>query len=304
MPKISSNALFHFTNWDSLLGILENGFHPRFSLEYITFKNNDTFGYAIPIISFCDIPLSQIKLHVYRYGSYGIGLKKEWGISKGINPVLYVEKDSNLSNDIYDFTMNILKKYREEVGAIAERYKKTNDKILEFEKILNKDEVIKNMLNECKKELDTLDKLYDRANLRVKHIVNIIKYLKSYEGHSLGNHESLDEKIRFYDEREWRYIPDLKTCDNDLIKLDITYGLMKKEMFYNSDTLNEANSLLKMDNLSFQPDDIKYIIIKEESEILEMIRKLDQIKGDKYPSNTIKILTSRILTYDQINDDF
>lgn len=34
MANIKSNALFHFTkNIDSLKGILENGFSPRFSVE-------------------------------------------------------------------------------------------------------------------------------------------------------------------------------------------------------------------------------------------------------------------------------
>ena len=67
MVKLSSNTLFHFTKWENLIGILQNDFYPKFSLEKFSFKNNYTHQFVIPMISFCDMPLSQIKLHVNRY---------------------------------------------------------------------------------------------------------------------------------------------------------------------------------------------------------------------------------------------
>jgi hypothetical protein len=54
---------------------------------------------AIPMVCFCDIPLKFIsKTHIRRYGKYGIGFKKEWGISKNISPILYRIKNSNFEN--------------------------------------------------------------------------------------------------------------------------------------------------------------------------------------------------------------
>jgi hypothetical protein len=47
-----------------------------------------------PMISFCDIPLALAKDQISKYGSYAIGLSKEWGISNQLNPVIYLESNS------------------------------------------------------------------------------------------------------------------------------------------------------------------------------------------------------------------
>src|ERR1017187_10890632 len=51
--------------------------------------------YALPMTCFCDIPLSQIADHISFYGDYGIGMSKKWGLTKGLNPILYVNKGSS-----------------------------------------------------------------------------------------------------------------------------------------------------------------------------------------------------------------
>jgi hypothetical protein len=82
---ISSNTLFHFTDKrENLINILENEFRPHFCLENFNFFAHDMnyregFEIAIPMVCFCDIPLSQARIHMKHYGEYGIGLSKEWG---------------------------------------------------------------------------------------------------------------------------------------------------------------------------------------------------------------------------------
>jgi hypothetical protein len=97
---ISSNTLFHFTdNINNLIDILTNEFRPHISLEIFgdIFSGADIGNAeAIPMVSFCDLPLSQVKDHVEFYGNYGIGLSKEWGIANGVNPVMYLEPRSYL----------------------------------------------------------------------------------------------------------------------------------------------------------------------------------------------------------------
>lgn len=93
---LSSNSLIHLTKTkESLKGILTENFKIKYCLETIN-TTDKTFKAAIPMVSFCDIPLSEIKNHIQNYGSYGIGLQKEWGINNKLNPVLYIEKESIL----------------------------------------------------------------------------------------------------------------------------------------------------------------------------------------------------------------
>jgi Putative abortive phage resistance protein AbiGi, antitoxin len=65
------------------------------------------------IVCFCDLPLSNLSEHLNFYGNYGIGLTKEWGIGKGINPVIYLSQASELNIQLAKLRTNpILKKER------------------------------------------------------------------------------------------------------------------------------------------------------------------------------------------------
>ena len=77
-------------------------------------------------------------------------------------------------------------------------------------------------------------------------------------------------------------------------------------MYRQPEILADANKKLERDEtrLSFNADDIKYIIIEKESEINEMIKALRVIKGIRYNSDTIDRLASRIITVKQIEGDF
>ncbi len=128
---ISSESLFHFTSkFEYLESILKGAFYPRYSLEYIPSINRETkelkkINKAIPMVCFCDIPLSQVKDHINFYGSYGIGLKKSWGRSVGLNPIIYLDKDSILSDHLVDMSFEIFKdefKDKDEFKKLKERY--------------------------------------------------------------------------------------------------------------------------------------------------------------------------------------
>ncbi len=100
MP-LSSSVVIHFTKEKlNLVGILKNNFNLNYCKETITLKNTPT-SFLVPMVSFCDIPLSEIKNHIQKYGNYGIGLTKEWASRNGLNPVLYIEANSSLSKSYH-----------------------------------------------------------------------------------------------------------------------------------------------------------------------------------------------------------
>jgi len=99
MP-LSSNSLIHLTKEKkSLIGILQENFKIHYCLEEITTRYG-SIHIAVPMVSFCDIPLSEIKNHISKYGRYGLGLKKEWAIRNKLNPIFYLEKESELGSNI------------------------------------------------------------------------------------------------------------------------------------------------------------------------------------------------------------
>jgi hypothetical protein len=99
MPAISSNTLFYFTtSADNIIHIIKKGFMPRFCLEEfgseIFTGITDKIEQAIPMTCFCDLPLSMIDTHLDFYGSYGIGLSKEWGQENGLTSITYIHDKS------------------------------------------------------------------------------------------------------------------------------------------------------------------------------------------------------------------
>jgi flavorubredoxin len=54
----------------------------------------------------------------------------------------------------------------------------------------------------------------------------------------------------------------------------------------------------------FEPKDIKYVIIRHDSEISEFINVVRESKGTKYTHSDVEHLMTRIITVDQITDDF
>lgn len=100
---LSTNILWHQTSNEGIKNIIEKkSFVCSYSLETILWKGS-TRKIAFPMISFCDIPFSD--MHEYlldkegkvvgKYGKYTIGMKREWGKANRLSPVWYRDKDSS-----------------------------------------------------------------------------------------------------------------------------------------------------------------------------------------------------------------
>jgi hypothetical protein len=258
---ISAKSLFHFTSKpEYLISILENGFFPRYSLEDSKFKYSPSC--AIPMVCFCDLPLSDVSDHIGFYGNYGLGLKKEWAIDNGINPVLYLSNVSQLSKCLEIIGRNTVGVYANFQRALIDG--------------LASDDQINAFINEYG-----------------KYAMEIEDYIKPIEGKMYKDGKEINKY--FYDEREWRYIPQIET--------DYQNYRLSKEDYHNSIKLAQANAQLsKKCNLKFKIDDIKYIILSSENDVYSTIEAINEI----YAKESLKsksTLCSRILTVNQIKED-
>ncbi|HHF2874138.1 TPA: abortive infection system antitoxin AbiGi family protein, partial [Vibrio diabolicus] len=212
--------------------------------------NNQEYVMYVPMVSFCDIPLSQIKDHIKKYGKYGIGLTKTWAEQSKLNPVLYIEKQSNISQCLD----------------------------LAYDKLVY----------DIEGNIDQLPK----AN---RCFYDVFRHIKNYEA-DLIRKNTVHKNYRFYDEREWRFVP--STCEDCLM-------VMGEEIF-NSPKNNplrlKAMQKIKNQILKFDIRDIKYLIVKDESDINTLVQHLKRTKGNISYDEMDKLLT-RVLTAEQIHTD-
>lgn len=252
MSSLYPDILFHFTSKEGLEGILKDTFSVSYAREKIVGKGKST-EFAVPMVSFCDLRVSELKEHMGKYGSYGIGLTKEWANKQGLNPVFYVSKHSPYAGDF--------------IKAIEDLYSQVND-------------------------TNKIDETFAAENTYM-NILNTYRYIKNYEGKLTRSNGKTTRNYRFADEREWRYIPPLDSTDFPFVSVDKIPTAEEKKQF---------NQLVSHIKLSFQPEDIKYLIIESDDEIIDLIHHLENVKG-RFDDQTRRRLASRILTAEQINSD-
>lgn len=184
---LSTSSLFHYTKKDSLFKILESRcFKPNFSPEKFFLYNEeegatDLFDEVyIAMICFCDIPLNLVGNHIEIYDKYAIGLTKEWGCSIGVSPVIYYPSNGGTKSIIKHLIHSYHSDY---INIKTIQEKKYGENIFDKEGIL----------------LIEIMKTYNR-------ILDLIFYTKPYQGEFTKN-DILYHDYKFYDEREWRFIP-------------------------------------------------------------------------------------------------
>ena len=259
--KISSSRLFHYTNTiENLLGILRNGFKIKYSLEKLnlfdTTEKELTDEFAIPMICFCDLPLTLVENHMLVYGKYSIGLKKEWGEKQAICPIIYLPKESETR---YVFEQ------------LVRNYNKNHSDPERVTKSLKDPKLAYHILE--------IINLFDG-------IIDLIMYIKPYIGLYERKRISFkDENYKFYDEREWRYKPS---------KLLVRKSFMTKAEYLSYNSEEERNMNLK--SIGFEKEDIVDIIVPEnEIEIVRNeLKKIEGLKDlDPKIVNTIENKTKK-----------
>jgi hypothetical protein len=244
--NLSSNELFHFTEFKYLKSILESkSFLPRFNLEFThlsdSFQRRSAF-LPIAMVCFCDIPFEHSKTHRKRYGNHGIVLTENWKLMKALNPIIYIQSESFLANIFANF-VNM-----------------TNDFIPLME---NKENEIKVPLT-----LANVGNNLTYLTYFLKQFENKTKKMIEYEGKI-----RVFEKRKFYDEREWRYIPFEADNKNEL--------LISIQDYDNLNKLEQANKNLEKYKLDFELDDIKYLIVNNKKEKQELNNLINEIFKQK-----------------------
>jgi len=242
--SLSSNELFHFTKFENLKGIIDSkAFFPRYCLEF-TFLSNlfERQASLLPVAMtcFCDIPYELSHHHRERYGNHAIIMNENWKISRKLNPIMYIQPESSVAELLADFTNTA-------IGFTPLIADENNDIAVA-------------------KSLGAVTRKLTRLQYFIKQFENKEEVIIEYA----GKHRKF-EKRRFYDEREWRYVP--SPDDFFFLPLEI-------HEYDDEDKLNEANNRLKQYSLTFEYSDVKYLIVQNEIERQEIIKLIGNNKID------------------------
>ncbi|MBD2753746.1 abortive infection system antitoxin AbiGi family protein [Spirosoma validum] len=305
MPNLSANTLFHFTPRKWLLSIFENGFIPRYSAEFAPEQDKGYFNnfpivkefakgeggkliekdltgshqvtHYIPMICFCDIPLTSLVKHMNVYSSFGLGLTKEWAIAKKLNPIMYVNEESDYFGRIagmlfmLDMTFRML---QEPYSQIENHFPNLHNNA-NFEKIGTMNIFQGQLFSDLYKYIKTHLKPYQTKNV----------------------YRNQPPPYRYYDEKEWRYVPFLP--DSEKLP-SLIEGILA------DDKIAALNKQMEKHPLSFTPKDVKYILVEKDSDIEFVVGILNdiRIRTNKFSPEDINQLTTKIMTRTQIEEDF
>lgn len=290
--NLSANTLFHFTSkTDNLFKIINEGFKPNYCLETWPGMENQRNEIAFPMVCFCDIPLSSITEHASKYGKYALGVSKDWGVKNAITPIIYTHINSiterfqaTLHNNLISL-FNIDTKLPEYAD-----FKKHNDIVqqltLAVPNIFERDP-------DKKKAHHILSDTYSM-------FAHFIRHMKPYEGSLYRKGNGYLENVRFYDEREWRFVPQTMDLAGLGIKDSYKAETFKREGFYRW----HSKLITQMPTLRITPKDIRFIIVDKEKEISGFIDKLDEHFVRIFQLADLKLLYSKIISLEQILEDF
>ena len=285
--NLSANSLFHFTNnIDAIKSILNDKFYGSYCKE-VLYHKDEKLPLFIPMISFCDTRLETI-YRFPKYGKYGLGLSKNWGIKNKLNPVFYLEKQSLLASSLiksfYSAFVSVMTD-QQQIDQISQKIKRINE--LGHRDNFSKQQIV----TKLKKDLIILK---SKAGT-LEHLVYSLYYTKHYQA-DLERENEITENYRFYDEREWRYMPEFECA---VCQLRIT-----EDEYLEWRGSGEKKPLLPKINLSFAFTDVEYIIVEKENEIKEMIEHIKQINVDKCDQEQKERLLTKITSYEKIENDY
>ncbi|HNG88806.1 MAG TPA: abortive infection system antitoxin AbiGi family protein [Saprospiraceae bacterium] len=272
MSKLSSDStLFHFTGkLKYLKNILRQGFAPRYYLEDFSLFEGPSVDkeMAVPMVCFCDIPLSSVQPHMKTYGSYGIGVKKRWGMLSRATPLVYVTEES------------------ETVKSIAQALL-----ILNSNPVLLSDPNVANQFQALLKFIRFTKKYKGPFFRRDKWLSEVLFYGEK-EWRIVPDILSAIANGTVRKAVPWMpkdYFEKYRYSSDPLVGIPDSVEDMNEE-------------LRRAFPLKPKLEDIRYIIVKHERDALQLIKFAR--KEGIYTGDQMDIFISRILTQEQMTQDF
>lgn len=318
MISANSSSLIHFTHKMSTLklilrngirysyafeslpqGVLDNLLNETTIIPTLTLNYNNSYGVALPMVSFCDIPLTRASEHSKLYGKYGIGIEKDYMLyfyKEFFNPVIYSSGDS-LDKAIHFFSSERLR---------------TMDRILDY----TTTHMEKNLCNEFlkvaehKSSLEALQylpqTLQNEFKQRLEESYNISIVLALYKPYKGIN--SFGKEQVFYDEREWRaFYPHANEAPYYWY-----FPCTRNEFLTNRDELNTQISKCEDSYITIPQnyyDAISHIIVKNDYQrdsIIQFILNTQKLFGFPIERNSklkYKII-SKISSFEETENDY
>lgn len=307
MPKVefSLNEKF-FNNKDvdqiirycsKLEYIIENinigGFQPSYCKELY----QDEL-ILIPMVSFCNIPLTDVGKYLY-YGDYGLGFSLDWAVKNKISSVNYVHENSEFSKLANEINISMLTNYA------GYHFNKVLEEKLN-QRGINCDNPFKNSNEPNFDEMLSVNKIAIKSIQFMKFWKNEVEFDLCFEEFSCNT--KITKIINSYNEREWRYVPELS------VEEEYQETILETKTENNEKTTNpvftrfidEKKPHLKDEKfmLKFLLEDLKYIIVKNNIEVNEIVICLNEKYGKENVYNRIIEGKLKILTKENIMNDF
>ena len=255
IPEQSANTFFHFMKKiDYLKEILED----RYLYARYCSCSDDFSILGIPELTesfvamkcFCDIPLHTIKKHVDYYGFFGIGFSKEWGIKKGLQPVIYCNENSLYSKSIKTSYENFNNLKKDEINS---------EKINDMAENLNQSLKFFKPIKKYNSDTGKVEKYYtDEQEWRFVPNIKDEKYLKeAFSYDFLFDEDKLNYYCNMLKEKKYG--------------IEFEYSEIKYILVKNGNDKDQLmDFIMNLKNLS---NDIKY-------NLLSKILVWDECKGD------------------------
>jgi hypothetical protein len=155
------------------------------------FSNNSR--YVPNMVCFCDIPIGDLSIHISKYSPFGLSLKKSYLIERGVNPILYIEKNSAISYR------------RKEIGSKDSTRSEYFDEFVSiYEKYCQMPLIQLRETNPPETECIDIGRF----------LFDLLCYVKFFDSSKLDNDEE-----NYYMEREWRTPYDVHFEINDIYRI-------------------------------------------------------------------------------------